>query len=120
MVAAVAKPPDNRDAEIRVYSYYRDGEIRGSNLLYRLLRVLKDGASQIALSEHLADETRHAWLWTELIRDLGAEPVPVEDGYQVRLGKRAGLPRHRPFPADPLRLRKLALHRESPLARPNH
>ncbi len=101
MAASVTQAPDNRDAEIRVYSYYRDAELRGSNLLYRLLRVLKDGESQISLSEHLADETRHAWLWTQLICELGAEPLPVEDGYQVRLGRRAGLPRH---PVDLLAL----------------
>jgi demethoxyubiquinone hydroxylase (CLK1/Coq7/Cat5 family) len=101
MAAATARAPSNREAEIRVYSYYRDAELRGSNLLYRLLRVLKDGESQISLAEHLSDETRHAWLWTQLIRDLGAEPLPVDDGYQVRLGRRAGLPRH---PVDLLAL----------------
>ena len=79
--------------EILVYSYYRDAELRGSNLLYRLLRVLEDPESQVALSEHLADETRHAWLWTERIRELGGFPVPIQDGYQVRIGKRAGVPR---------------------------
>jgi len=79
--------------EILVYSYYRDAEMRGSNLLYRLLRVLEDAESQVNLSEHLADETRHAWLWTERIRELGGTPVKIEDGYQVRIGKRAGRPR---------------------------
>jgi bacterioferritin (cytochrome b1) len=79
--------------EILVYSYYRDAELRGSNLLYLLLRVLGDGESQVALSEHLADETRHAWLWTERIRELGGSPIPIDDGYQVRIGQRAGRPR---------------------------
>jgi bacterioferritin (cytochrome b1) len=79
--------------EILVYSYYRDAELRGSNLLYLLLRLLGDGESQMALSEHLADETRHAWLWTERIRELGGSPVPIDDGYQVRIGQRAGRPR---------------------------
>jgi len=101
MAASSTKAPDTLDAEVRVYSYYRDAELRGSNLLYRLMRVLKDGESQVALSEHLADETRHSWLWTKLIRELGAEPVPVDDGYQVRIGKRAGVPRH---PVDLLAL----------------
>jgi bacterioferritin (cytochrome b1) len=78
---------------VLVYSYYRDAELRGSNLIYRLLRVLDDPESQLLLSEHLADETRHAWLWTELIRELGGSPVPIDDGYQVRIGRRAGLPR---------------------------
>jgi len=89
------------DHELLVYSYYRDAELRGSNLIYRLLRILKDDESQILLSEHLADETRHAWLWTERIKELGRAPVPITDGYQVRLGKRAGLPRH---PVDLLAL----------------
>ena len=79
--------------EVLVYSYYRDAELRGANLLFLLLRVLDDPRSQIALSEHLADETRHAWLWTRLIREVGGAPVPIEDGYQVRIGKRAGRPR---------------------------
>ena len=89
------------DHELLVYSYYRDAELRGSNLIYRLLRILKDDESQILLSEHLADETRHAWLWTERIKELGRAPMPITDGYQVRLGKRAGLPRH---PVDLLAL----------------
>jgi hypothetical protein len=46
------------------------------------------------LSEHLADETRHAWLWTERLKEIGAAPMRVDDGYQVRIGRRAGLPRH--------------------------
>ena len=79
--------------EVLVFSYYRDAELRGSNLIYRLLRILPDPESQVLLSEHLADETRHAWLWTERIRELGAAPVPVVDGYQVRIGRRAGVPR---------------------------
>lgn len=79
--------------EVLVYSYYRDAELRGSNLIYRLLRILADPESQVLLSEHLADETRHAWLWTERIRELGGTPLPILDGYQVRIGRRAGVPR---------------------------
>ena len=105
-MAAASSPPNSGTAsgvaaEIRLYSYYRDAELRGSNLIYRLLRLLPDGEAQVALSQHLADETRHAWLWTERIRELGAAPVPVTDGYQVRIGRRAGLPRH---PVDLLAL----------------
>lgn len=85
------KTPAER--EILLYSYYRDGEIHGAGLLYRLLRWWKDPGAQVMLSEHLADETRHAWLWTELIRELGATPVEVTDGYQTRIGKKAGMVR---------------------------
>lgn len=81
------------EREILVYSYYRDAELRGANLLFRLLRVVDDPESLVRLTEHLADEVRHAWLWTELIQRLGAQPVPILDGYQVRIGKRAGIPR---------------------------
>ena len=89
------------DPEVVLYSFYRDAELRGSNLIYRLLRILDDAESQKNLSQHLADETRHAWLWTELIDEIGGEPLKVQDGYQVRIGKRAGLPRH---PVDLLAL----------------
>jgi bacterioferritin (cytochrome b1) len=81
------------EREIVVYSYYRDAELRGANLLFRLLRIVDEPESQVRLTEHLADEVRHAWLWTELIQSLGAHPVSILDGYQVRIGKRAGIPR---------------------------
>jgi len=81
------------EQELLIYSYFRDAELRGANLLMRLMRMVDDPESQVMLTEHLADETRHAWLWTELIRELGGTPVPVDDGYQVRIGKRAGIPR---------------------------
>ena len=90
MQALAASP----DPLLVLLSYYRDAELRGSNLIYRMLRMLPDGESQLLLSEHLADETRHAWLWTERIKRMGAAPLLVEDGYQVRIGKRAGIPRH--------------------------
>lgn len=86
--------PDRARQEIVVYSYYRDAELRGSNLLYRLLRLIGDGEAQINLTHHLADETRHAWLWTERIREIGGTPLPIDDGYQVRIGKRVGVPRN--------------------------
>jgi bacterioferritin (cytochrome b1) len=82
------------DALVKVCSYYRDAEMRGSNLLYRMLRHVEDPEAQMNLSEHLADETRHAWLWTKRIRDLGRVPEKVVDGYQVRIGRRAGIPRN--------------------------
>jgi bacterioferritin (cytochrome b1) len=71
---------------ILLMSYYRDAEIRGANLLLRLMSYLTDGDSQTKLSLHLADETRHAWLWTKRINDLGGDPLPVGDGYQSRIG----------------------------------
>ena len=69
-------------------SYYRDAELRGANLLFRLMSHLDDADSQVKLSLHLADETRHAWLWTKRITDLGGAPTKVADGYQTRIGLR--------------------------------
>jgi len=101
IAAAAPERPKSFEYEVLAYSYYRDAELRGSNLIYRLLRILPDDESQMLLSEHLADETRHAWLWTERIKEMGSAPLPITDGYQVRIGKRAGLPRH---PVDLLAL----------------
>jgi rubrerythrin len=57
------------------------------------LRRMDDPDAQIMLSEHLADETRHAWLWTQRIVRSGHKPLAVQDGYQTRIGKAVGLPR---------------------------
>lgn len=80
-------------AEVAVFSYYRNAEQHGANLLFRLLRHLEDADAQIALSQHLADETRHAWLWTERIVRAGQKPLVICDGYQTRIGRAAGMPR---------------------------
>src|SRR5260370_35463354 len=45
------------------------------------------------MAKHLADETRHAWLWTRRIADLGGAPIAIPDGYQRRLGLRTGVPK---------------------------
>jgi len=73
---------------ILLMSYYRDAELRGANLLFRLMSHLDDPDSQVKLSLHLADETRHAWLWTKQITDMGGTPAKVADGYQTRIGLR--------------------------------
>jgi bacterioferritin (cytochrome b1) len=73
---------------ILLMNYYRDAELRGANLLLRLMPHLDDPDSQTKLTLHLADETRHAWLWTKRINDLGGAPAKVADGYQTRIGLR--------------------------------
>src|SRR3984957_5239410 len=82
------------DKQILIFSFYRDAELRGARLLFNIIGHLKDGDSQLKMTKHLSDETRHAWLWTKRIADLGGSPVPVEDGYQRRLGLRVGLPKN--------------------------
>ena len=81
------------DKQILIFSVYRDAELRGARLLFNLLGHLKDADSQLKMAKHLADETRHAWLWTRRIADLGGAPVIIADGYQRRLGIRTGVPK---------------------------
>jgi rubrerythrin len=78
---------------VHLYSYYRDAELRGATLLLKLIMRIDDAEAQVKLSRHLADETRHAWLWTKKIAALGATPVRVEDGYQTRIGREIGIPK---------------------------
>lgn len=74
---------------IEMMSYYREGELHGAELLLRLLKKMDfDPEAQIKMTCHAADEARHAWLWTKRIHDLGAVPVPVNKGYQDRIGTR--------------------------------
>lgn len=80
-------------AEVTLFSYYRNAEQHGANLLFRLLKHLDDPDAQAMLSQHLAEETRHAWLWTERILRAGHKPMVVCDGYQTRIGRAAGMPR---------------------------
>ncbi|HVN30091.1 MAG TPA: ferritin-like domain-containing protein [Candidatus Binataceae bacterium] len=82
-----------RQKEALVLSFYRDAELHGARLLLNLHGRLRDADSQMKLTRHLADETRHAWLWTNRIAQLGAAPVAVADGYQGRLRLRVGIPK---------------------------
>jgi bacterioferritin (cytochrome b1) len=81
------------EKQIILFSFYRDAELRGARLLFNIIGHLKDGDSQLKMTKHLSDETRHAWLWTRRIADLGGSPVFLPDGYQRRLGMRIGVPR---------------------------
>jgi len=79
-------PADPRMLEM--LSYYRDAELHGASLLLRLIKMTRDLPDvQVKLTLHVAQETRHAWLWTERIRELDGWPVDVS-GYQARIGTR--------------------------------
>src|SRR4026209_1617498 len=73
---------------VELFSYYRDAELHGANLLLRLIKLMDDPDAQVKLSLHVAEETNHAWLWTKRITDLGGQPMRVLDGYQTRIGRR--------------------------------
>jgi hypothetical protein len=63
------------EKQILIFSFYRDAELRGARLLFNMFSHLQDADSQLKLSKHLADETRHAWFWTRRIADLGGAPL---------------------------------------------
>jgi len=73
---------------IEVLCYYRDAELHGATLLLRLIKLMDDPDAQVKLALHLHEETRHAWLWTRRIQELGGVPMRVADGYQKRIGMR--------------------------------
>ena len=83
---------DKKAYDILLFSYYRDAELRGADLILRLINRTDNLDLQEKLTRHLADETNHAWLWTERIRALGGDPVRINDGYHRHLRRKAGLP----------------------------
>jgi hypothetical protein len=74
--------------QLNILSTYRAAEVRGADLLDRLLRHGSEPAMTIHLTRQLADEARHIQLLTELIRELGGTPIatrkkalPIRGGY---------------------------------------
>lgn len=81
------------DEELWELSYYRASELAGSLLMGRLAKRVRDDELRSRLTWHFAEEARHAWRWTEVIRALGADPLPVTETYQSNYLSRAGIPR---------------------------
>jgi hypothetical protein len=80
------------DEELWELSYYRASELAGSLLMGRLARRTRDDELRTRLTWHFAEEARHAWRWTEVIRLLGADPVPVTETYQSNYLAKVGIP----------------------------
>ena len=66
---------------ILLFNYYRDAELRGADLVFRLINKAENLNIQEKLARHLADATNHAWLWTERIGALGGQPTRIDNGY---------------------------------------
>ena len=92
VAAEISQESNGRGLLLLTMNFYRDAELQGARLLLNLHRHLRDPDSQTKLTRHLADETRHAWLWTQCICDLGGAPTAVASGYQRRMGRRIGIP----------------------------
>jgi bacterioferritin (cytochrome b1) len=86
------KSMDKNAYDILLFNYYREAELRGADLILRLINRMDDLGLQEKLARHLADETNHAWLWTERIRALGGVPVRIDNGYHRHLRRKTGLP----------------------------
>jgi acyl carrier protein len=78
--------------ELWLLSYYRESELAGSLLMGRLARETDDDDLRVRLTEHCAEEARHAWAWTETILKVGGTPKRVSEPYQSRYHAAVGNP----------------------------
>ena len=80
------------DNELWLLSYYRESELAGALLMGRLARETDDDDLRVRLTEHCAEEARHAWAWTETILRVGGTPRRVSETYQSRYHAAVGNP----------------------------
>ncbi len=73
-------------------SFYRSSEISGALFFGKLARNLKGGPIQHDLTKHFADESMHAWLWTETLTKLNQTPLKLNIAYQDQYIAAAGMP----------------------------
>jgi acyl carrier protein len=78
--------------ELWLLSYYRESELAGALLMGRLARETDDDDLRVRLTEHCAEEARHAWAWTEAILRVGGTPRRVSETYQSRYHAAVGNP----------------------------
>ncbi|HMG71126.1 MAG TPA: phosphopantetheine-binding protein [Gemmatimonadaceae bacterium] len=78
--------------ELWLLSYYRECELAGALLMGRLARETDDDDLRVRLTEHCAEEARHAWAWTETILKVGGTPRRVSETYQSRYHAAVGNP----------------------------
>lgn len=78
--------------ELWLLSYYRESELAGALLMGRLARETDDDDLRVRLTEHCAEEARHAWAWTETILKVGGTPKHVSETYQSRYHAAVGNP----------------------------
>ena len=78
--------------ELWLLSYYRESELAGALLMGRLARETDDDDLRVRLTEHCAEEARHAWAWTEAILNVGGTPRRVSETYQSRYHAAVGNP----------------------------
>lgn len=80
------------ESEIWMMSFYRSSEMTGALFFGRLARSMKPGGIQHDMTKHFADESMHAWYWTDTMHRLGAAPLKFKDAYQDQYLEAAGMP----------------------------
>jgi acyl carrier protein len=70
--------------ELWLLSFYRESELAGALIMGRLAQQTEDDDLRVRLTEHCAEEARHAWAWTETILEVGGTPQRVTETYQSR------------------------------------
>ena len=78
--------------ELEILSFYRASELAGAILLGKLALQTGNDRLREPLTEQMAEEARHAWLFTKLIMELGATPLRMTRTYQSEVGRVYGLP----------------------------
>lgn len=78
--------------DLWVLSFYRTSEITGALFFGRLARSMKSSPIQRDMTKHFADESMHAWYWTQCIEMLGAQPIKLNESYQDQYLAAAGMP----------------------------
>jgi len=78
--------------DLWILSYYRYSEISGALFFGSLLKVFRTGTVGRDLTKHAADESAHAWYWTQAINEHGQEPVRVDKTYQEQYMDAIGMP----------------------------
>lgn len=81
-----------KDSERWIMSFYRTSEISGALFFGRLAGFLPAGPLQRDITKHFSDESMHAWYWTQVLGELGHQPIRIARAYQDDYLEAAGLP----------------------------
>jgi len=73
-------------------SFYRQSEITGALFFGRLAQYIPDAKIKKDLTKHFADESAHAWYWTECLDMLGLKSVRTHESYQDKYLDVTGVP----------------------------
>jgi hypothetical protein len=84
----VAEVPEN---ERWLLSFYRSSEINGALFFGRVARTIR-GPLVTDVTQHFADESAHAALWTRCLADLSVEPIKMSKAYQDQYLAAVGVP----------------------------